>query len=337
LVENMGLPRGKIPRIHLQRLIMPYLGAEDESIVVGPKVGFDACVLKVGDRHIVGATDPTCGVPLSHHGYFAFHYAASDVSVFGARPRWLIHTLLYPEGTSTETVESITKQLHEECVKWGVGILGGHSGAYENIRRVTSVSTVIGEVLGNELVLPSGAEAGDTILLTKGLGLETAVVAASVRPEISSHVGEDAASRISARLKELTCVEEALALSAEGLVHAMHDVAEGGLSTCLHELGDSSDLGFVVEEEAVLFPDDAQAMLRALKFDPYSCSSTSSLSAAVPQESVRRALEVLEGFGLEARVIGHFLEGEQRIIRFPGRAPPPPHVSTGSLLHTYKG
>ncbi len=95
----------------------------------------------------------------------------------------------------------------------------------------------------------------------------------------------------------------------------MHDVTEGGLCTCLHELGDSSDLGFVVEEEAVLFPDDAQATLRALKFDPYSCSSTGSLLAAVPQERVERALEVLEGLGVEARMVGRFMEGEQRVIR----------------------
>ncbi len=150
------LPQGKLRNDILREVVFPNLGVEDSKVVYGPREGFDSAVLEYDDDHyLVIATDPTLGVPEETFGFFTYHFASSDVAVFGgARPRWLIVDLLFPEGTSREFVEATMKDLNAECHKYGSAIVGGHTGVYPSISEPTATTTAMGIVRKGELKLP---------------------------------------------------------------------------------------------------------------------------------------------------------------------------------------
>jgi len=125
------LPFGKIRSEVLNNIILKNIRVNDPKIVVGPKEGFDAAVLEYdGKNYLVIATDPILGVPKEHFGFFTYHFASSDVAVFGAMPKWLIVNLLLPNGTTEEDLNSVMRELNAECKKYGTSIIGGHTGVY---------------------------------------------------------------------------------------------------------------------------------------------------------------------------------------------------------------
>jgi hydrogenase expression/formation protein HypE len=172
------LPSGKLRNEVLREVVFPNLGIEDSKVVYGPREGFDSAVLEYDDDHyLIIATDPTLGVPGETFGFFTYHFAASDVAVFGARPRWLVVDLLFPEGTSKEFLGMVMGDLNDECRKYGSAIIGGHTGVYPSISEPTATTMAMGLVKKDELKLPL-AKPGDRIVVTAKVGLEFAVSAA---------------------------------------------------------------------------------------------------------------------------------------------------------------
>src|SRR5581483_4531825 len=93
-----SLPLGKLPPALLGR----FLGAlpADPSLAVGPGVGEDAAVLRLGEaRVLVAAADPIT-FPTPRPGWYAVHVNANDVATRGGEPRWFLATVLLPPGCS---------------------------------------------------------------------------------------------------------------------------------------------------------------------------------------------------------------------------------------------
>ena len=84
----------------------------DERVVVGPHVGEDAAVVKVGDRLVVATADPiTFATDLI--GWYAVHVNANDVAAMGGVPSWFFATVLLPESAKESEVGPIFDQIAE--------------------------------------------------------------------------------------------------------------------------------------------------------------------------------------------------------------------------------
>jgi hypothetical protein len=92
---------------------------------------------------------------------------ANDIATTGARPLWLLVTLLLPEGrTTAELAEVIMMQIYEAAKDLGVALIGGHTEITAGLTRPIAIGTMIGEVARESLITPRGAQSGNRVLLT---------------------------------------------------------------------------------------------------------------------------------------------------------------------------
>ncbi|GAB6102285.1 AIR synthase family protein [Thermococcus atlanticus] len=306
------LPLGKLRNKVLREVIFPNLGIEDARVIYGPREGFDAAVLEYDENHyLVVATDPTLGVPAETFGFFTYHFASSDVAVFGARPRWLVVDILLPPGSEKEFLEKTMQDLNTECRKYGSSIIGGHTGVYPSVNEPTATTTAMGLVKKDELKLPL-AMAGDKIVVTNKVALEFAVSASYFRAdELRKVLTPGEISKLRAMYRLETVVPDAL--TAKPFVRGMHDATEGGL-TSLHEIADNSGLGFRVYAEKLRLDPMVRKVLDFYGFEPWSVSSTGTLIAIVPPEKSDSLITGLQKNGIEVFEIGEFTADKRRVL-----------------------
>ena len=118
---------GKIPPEILQKLVFSKLGRPDDDVILGPEVGEDAAVIKVGDQVIIAATDPITG-SVEDVGWLAVHVNANDIATFGVAPRWFLASLLLPPSSTPDQLSKIMNQIDFAAKELNIAITGGHSG-----------------------------------------------------------------------------------------------------------------------------------------------------------------------------------------------------------------
>ena len=167
---------GKLPLDMLADLL-DKIERVDPRVVLGASPGEDAALIDMGDRYLVAKSDPiTFATDLI--GWYLVQVNANDLAVMGATPRWLMATLLLPEGVSEAEVRAIFDQLLDACRSQGIALIGGHTEVTHGLPRPIAVGALLGEAAKDEVVLTSGARPGDSVVLTKGIAIEgTAILA----------------------------------------------------------------------------------------------------------------------------------------------------------------
>ena len=306
-----GFSVGKLPMDLLQELLERY-GGQDGRLVVGPRVGEDAAVLDMGERYLVVKSDPIT-FATDEIGWYVVHVNANDIAATGATPRWLLLTLLLPEKrTDRRTIEAIFRQVHEACQSLGVVLCGGHTEITYGLERPVAIGLMLGEVDKDSLVCTAGVEAGDHLILTKGIAIEgTSLLARELGERLASRVGPELVSRAERLLKEpgISVLHDAAVVCQVGHPHAMHDPTEGGLSTGLWEMAQASGKRLVVDLSTVPILPETAAFCQALKLNPLGLiASGALLVAAAPGESTEM-VEALGREGIGGTIIGKALEG----------------------------
>ena len=306
------LPVGKLRNDVLREVIFPNLGVEDAKVIHGPREGFDSAVLEYDkENYLVIATDPTLGVPAETFGFFTYHFASSDVAVFGAKPRWLVVDLLLPRGTTKGFLRKVMEDLNRECERYKTAVIGGHTGVYPSISEPTATTTAMGLVRKEELRLPL-ARPGDRIIVTDKVALEFAVSSAYFQTEELRKVltpGEIEELRSLYRLE--TVLPDALI--AKPFVRGMHDATEGGL-TALHEIANNSGVGFRVYSERLQLKPLVKRVLDFYKLEPWGISSSGTLIAITPPEKANSLIAELNKNGINAFELGEFTEEKERVL-----------------------
>ena len=60
-------------------------------------------------------------------GYSTVVINANDVATSGATPRWLLTTLLFPEGSNAAQVHALMHELQTFSREFGLSLCGGHT------------------------------------------------------------------------------------------------------------------------------------------------------------------------------------------------------------------
>ena len=305
------------------------------SSIVPPKVGFDSGVHKItDDLCLVVSTDPCLAVAKNHFGWLMIHYAASDVAVSGVKPRYCTLNLLGPLGTRTSLFRAIMKQACDAANGLDMQIVTGHTGRYEGFDHLVGVCTAYGFASPQAVMTPRNVRPNDSMLCTKPIGLETLVAFSQIRRNPARRLlGESQVRRLSRLFKFQSCVKEALVLSQIRGVHAMHDVAEGGLVAALNEMAEASDAGFSLDLKRLLVPEEVHTLVHEFQLSTdelLSMSSTGSLVAALEPGTERKVLARLSELKIPARIVGKFTRSKCREVKdqrgeraFPSRARDP--------------
>ncbi len=302
---------GKLPMHFLQALLERYRG-QDERLVVGPAVGEDAAVLDMGERYLVVKSDPIT-FATDQIGWYAVHVNANDIATMGAEPRWMLLTLLLPEGrTGERLVEDIFSQASRACQSLGVALCGGHTEITHSLDRPIAVGLMLGEVDKEDLVCTAGVRVGDDIILTKGIAIEgTAVLAREMAEPLAASVGQELIDRGKRFLREpgISVVPDAMIACRAGKPNAMHDPTEGGLATGLWELAHASRRKLLIDQGTVRVYPETAAFCRALGLDPLGLIASGSLLVTAAPEQSALILDALTDEGIAATVIGKVVDG----------------------------
>ena len=314
----MALRTGKLPPEVLGRMLK-HRGAEDRRVVLGPKLGEDAAVVRIGRQLLVLKTDPVTYAS-DMIGWYAVHVNANDVATRGAAPAWFQATVLLPEGTEESAVEDIFKQISKAARSLGVAVTGGHTEVTPGISSPIVVGDMHGVLDGRKPVLTSGARTGDFLVLTKGAGIEgTATIARERRAELLRVFEKRMVDRAANFLFDpgLSIVPEArLALRYE--VSSMHDPTEGGVAMGVREVAEASGRSIdLLVDNVNVFP-ETRRICRKYGIDPLGLLGSGALLATFAPEKAEAYADACDRKGIEARVVGRVVKGKGRSMAISG-------------------
>lgn len=334
------LPLGKLPPAMLAELLS---GApvDDPRIVQGPGIGLDCAVIEAGAELLVLKSDPVT-FAIDQLGYYLVQVNTNDVVTTGALPRWLLVTLLLPEGRTTqELAATIMVQVYATCRSMGIAVVGGHTEVTAGLDRPVAVGALIGEVPREKLVTPKGAEVGNKVLLTKGVPIEGAALLAREFPKrLMGTLSDDEIQRARRYLFDpgIGIFRDARTALDAGRITAMHDPTEGGLVTALWELAEASGKALEVDASAVPVPGLAKRVCGAFGIDPFSTIASGALLLTAPADQASAIRTRLQKQGIACADIGRVLPGPPAVLRIvDGHTEPwdPPQADGITLAYAY--
>ncbi len=308
-------PLGKLPVEHLTRLLARY-APSDQRVILGPGVGHDAAVISFGDRYLVAKTDPITFAS-DEIGWYAVHVNANDVACTGATARWFLATLLLPEDRTDEAlVDTIFEQIADACRELGVELVGGHTEITHGLNRPIVVGCMLGEATPKRLVLPDGIRLGDALLVTKGVAVEGTAIIAREKGDELTEVNRSLLERCRGFLHDpgISIVRDAAVATTAGEVHAMHDLAEGGLANGLWELAEAAGVGLEVDEAAIPILPETQMLCARLGLNPLGLIASGALLLAVAPGDAAAIVAALGEAGIAAARIGRVVEQERGAV-----------------------
>jgi hydrogenase maturation factor len=330
---------GKLPAEALARLLAA-AECDDPRVVVGPSIGEDAAVLRLGERLLVAKTDPIT-FATDVIGWYAVHINANDVATMGARPSWFMATILLPEGAAESLAEQIFEQITSACRSLGVTLVGGHTEITGGLERPIVVGTMLAEAAEGQVVTSDGARPGDHLLLTKGIAIEgTAVLAREAAEALRAQgVADDTVDRARNYIYDpgISVVEEALLACRTAPVHAMHDPTEGGLATAIYELAGAAKVGARIMADKVAVLPETTALCSALGLDPWGLLASGSLLIALAPEDCDKVVAALRKANSPTECIGTVASERQGvIIDRQGRRYPLPRFQRDELARFFE-
>jgi len=227
------------------------------QLLVGAETGDDAAVWQIDERHcLIATTDffmPMVDDPRDF-GRIAAANAISDVYAMGGKPVLALAILGMPlDKLPVETVREILEGGSSVCEEAGIPIAGGHS--IDTPEPVYGLA-VVGLTKPRNVRRNSGAQAGDALILTKGIGVGIYSAAFKKRALPDDAYGELMASTTLLNRIGLVLAED------EG-VHAMTDVTGFGLLGHGLEMARASGLTLDIAYDRIPLFRDAESLIKA--------------------------------------------------------------------------
>jgi hydrogenase maturation factor len=323
--EERGAPRlGKVGAAEFESAVAPHLGSRRPEVLLGPRLGADAAVVRVGaGRVITVTTDPLSLIPglgPEVSARLACRLLASDSWTTGIPPAYAALGFQLPPDLPAATLRAYLAAMHAEWTRLGVAVVAGHTGRYEGCGlTIVGAGTLIGVGDEGRTVGPEWVAAGDRVIVTKGGAIEAAAVAARLFPRrLAARLDEEGLARARALIERVSVVEECRTLVREVGVRAsgvscLHDATEGGVLGGLVELARAAGKDLRVEQERIPLLPEARAACEVMGIDPYRALAEGALIATVRAGREGQALSALATAGIEAAEVGEVMGSGGRL------------------------
>jgi selenide,water dikinase len=301
------------------------------ALLAGTDNNEDAAVYQINEHQaIVATTDffmPIVDDPFEF-GRIAATNAISDIYAMGAQPLFALALLGMPINVlPLEVIQQITAGGESVCNDAGIMIAGGHS--IDTVEPIYGL-VAIGIVDPKKLKRNNGAKAGDSIILSKPLGV--GILSAGLKKEQLSDAGYREMISLTTKLNK-----PGVALAQLDGVHALTDVTGFGLAGHLLELARGAKLEAKLEWDAIPVVQEAVKLVQADIFTGASTrnwvgyghevklgdklglwqqnlltdpQTSGGLLISCAPEVEQEVLAILQaGDFMSAKKIGHFAEG----------------------------
>lgn len=297
---------GKLTNETLKKLILDKLpSAKDVMLTSG--VGEDCAAIEFGSEACVLSTDPITGATEAV-GSLAVHVSGNDVASSGAKPKYMLATLLIPPDKTEEDIAKVVDELIKTSEQLGISIIGGHTEITSAVNRIVVSTTVIGRVQKEKLISSSGAQLGDAIVMTKYAGVEGTCIMYGEYPDVLRSVLSDTDKQEAEKLRSyLSVIKEGMIASEVG-VTAMHDITEGGVYGAVHELCIASDVGCELYSDEIPILESTKKMCSRFGINPKRLIGSGSM--LITTSNTDKLLSTLKESGINGAVIGKVTEGD---------------------------
>lgn len=263
----------------------------------------DAAVLDIKSK-IAYTTDSFVVTPMFFNGgnigKLAICGTVNDLSMMGAKPKYLTAGFIIEAGADSEIIDQIAHTMKITAEEAGVKIVAGDTKVIEGNGNIYINTSGVGEIL-QEGVSIHNCQIGDKILLSGNLGEHHAAIM-SKRMGIENNIASDCAPLFSI----------VSALIDQGIhIRCMRDVTRGGLATVLNEVSDSSNCRVEIEEAALPVSDEVKGFCNILGLDPLYMANEGKMIAVIPADQADNALRIMKSckYGANAQIIGSIVEG----------------------------
>jgi selenide,water dikinase len=227
------------------------------ALLAGSDNNEDAAVYQINDNQaIVATTDffmPIVDDPFEF-GRIAATNAISDIYAMGAQPLFALALLGMPINVlPLEVIQQITAGGESVCNDAGIMIAGGHS--IDTVEPIYGL-VAVGVVDPKKLKRNNGSKAGDSIILSKPLGV--GILSAGLKKEQLSDAGYREMIALTTKLNK-----PGVALAQLDGVHALTDVTGFGLAGHLLELARGAKLQAKLEWDAIPVVQEAVTLVQA--------------------------------------------------------------------------
>lgn len=217
----------------------------DPNLIVGATTGEDAGVYRLNDdTALIQTVDfftPIVDDPYQF-GQVAAANALSDVYAMGGKPLLAMNLVGFPiKEMDRSILQDILRGGLDKIKEAGALLVGGHSIEDSELKYGLSIT---GVVHPSRVILNSGAQVGDRLLLTKPLG--TGILSTALKGGVAAKGIEAMITMVMATLNR-----EAAQLMQTIGPHACTDITGFGLVGHLHEMALASGVAIRIDSRAV--------------------------------------------------------------------------------------
>ena len=340
-VVRLGLPLapGKLPNDLLAGHLAG-VAVTDPDVLVPAGVGEDVVALDVSAHRVLVAHGDPITLTGGRIGHFAAMVNANDIATAGARPRWLLTTVLLPPGTSASEALALLDDVASSARDAGTPVVGGHTEITDAVTRPVVSVTALGTVRPEDLRDKRGMRPGDAVVLTKALAVEGTAVLATEAADRLRELGmsELELGRCLELLPQVSVAAEARIAAGFAGVRAMHDVTEGGLATALRELCVAGGHGVDVWADAVPVLPQTARVCALLGADPLGLIASGSLLVCCRPDDAGALVAAIRTAGTAATVIGEVGAPGEGVRAFSQGNPAPwPAFATDEVARLLSG
>jgi hydrogenase maturation factor len=322
--QGIPLPPGKLPNDLLREYLNQFV-FDDPSILINPGVGEDTAAVDVTSEEVLVLKSDPITFATDSIGQYAVLINANDIATSGAKPRWLLTTLLFPCGVTPYEIRTVINELKSFCRQWEITLCGGHTEITDAVTRPVVTGMMAGTVARHNLIDKRNMAPGDRLLLTKGVAVEGTAIIAREFGDRLKHLGMPDSEIDTGRqfLANISIIAEARIAAESGTVSAMHDVTEGGLATAAEELSIAGGCRIKIDMDTIPVFAETRKVCRLLGIDPLGLIGSGSLLICCRQSGCESLMSAIHRIGIDVTCIGEVLE-EGRGIAALKKAQPTP-------------
>tara|TARA_B100001142_G_scaffold98258_1_gene100235 strand:- start:445 stop:1461 length:1017 start_codon:yes stop_codon:yes gene_type:complete len=302
---------GKLPN-ELMNKLLAKIHSNDPRVILGPALGEDAAIISMKNRNLVVSSDPIT-FTTANIGWYSVHINANDIATRGAKPLWFLATILAPTDTNESAIENVISEIKETCNALNIELVGGHTEITESVTNLIVSGTMLGETINDTILRTSNINSGDSILITKQIGIEGTGVLAHEFENTLLKSGMDKTLIQEAKNfifdPGLSIINEALFSMENFQIKCMHDPTEGGLSTALIELSEAINKKFIIDEKNIPISSITKEICNLLNINSLGILSSGCLLIFCESSSAITLQQSLETNNIPTSIIGKVVEG----------------------------
>jgi hydrogenase expression/formation protein HypE len=295
---------GKLSQRLIELIFLPafrntaLLAGDDSAVIQIPHDGCNRLAFST-DSHVVWPLF----FPGGDIGRLAVCGTVNDLAMVGASPLYLTAGFILEEGLLFSDLERIVHSMQVAAEESGISIIAGDTKVVQRGKADGVYINTAGVGVIDEAINISGrfASPGDVVILSGSIG-DHGIAVLQARGDLGfeAQIHSDVAP-----LNHLT--RQMLEVCPQ--IHVLRDPTRGGLATTLNEIARQSQVGILIDENAVPVKPAVASACEMLGFDPFYVANEGKLIAILPETAADEVIGLMRRtpLGKEAVAIGRIV------------------------------